>query len=145
MRLIALQRLAVTGIVLCALTAIAAEKHDHDKGHDDEVKLTTEAVKKYAARDEPVRRRQLKPTFVAPARVSFNANAMAHVGSAVKGRVAELKGQGGDAVKKGDVLLIVESPERGEAQSEFIQKRGAATAAAPLVDSTRSAYERAKE
>jgi cobalt-zinc-cadmium efflux system membrane fusion protein len=147
MKLISLQRLGLAGIVLCALTAVAADKHDHDQGHvhEDEVKLTAEAVKKYAVRAEPVTRQQLKPTFVAPARVAFNANAMAHVGSAVKGRVAELKVQVGDEVKKGDVLLVVESPELGEAQSDFIQKRGAATAAAPLVESARSAYARARE
>jgi cobalt-zinc-cadmium efflux system membrane fusion protein len=183
-------RLGGTALVLCALTAVAAEKHGHDHdhdhdtpktaakpatggnvddghrhppaaggttepekdnhahgedAHDDEVKLAAEAVTKYAIRVEPVTRRSLTATFVAPARVSFNANAMAHVGSAVKGRVAELKVQVGDEVKRDDVLLVVESPELGEAQSDFVQKRGAATAAAPVVESAKSGYERAKE
>jgi cobalt-zinc-cadmium efflux system membrane fusion protein len=63
----------------------------------------------------------------------------------VKGRVVELTAKVGDEVKRGDVLLVVESPELGEAQSDFIQKRAAATAAAPIVESAKSAFERAKE
>lgn len=148
MRLIPRHLFVVTTcFVLYTLAAVAADKHDHDhdQGHVDEVKLTAEAVKKYAVRVEPAIRRQLKPTFVTAARVSFNANAMAHVGSAVKGRVAELKVQVGDEVKTDDVLLVVESPELGEAQSDFIQKRGVATAVAPVVESAKSAYERARE
>lgn len=144
-------------LALSVATARAADKHDHDHEahpsatqpahdeHHDEVKLTPEAVKKYGIRVEPVARRPLKPTFVAPARVAFNANAIAHVGSAVKGRVSELKVNVGDEVKKDDVLLVVESPELGEAQSDFLQKRAAASAAAPVVESTQSAYDRAKE
>lgn len=157
----------VVVVALCFLTATAADRHgdhrDHDQAepsttadtgqkaaehpndeHHDEVKLTAEAVKKNDVRIEPVRRRSLRPTFVAPARVSFNANAMAHVGSAVKGRVAELQAQVGDEVKKHDVLLVVESPELGEAQADFIQKREAVNAAVPLVESSKSAYERGK-
>jgi len=142
--------ISAAALLLGALTSAADDEHEHGHAHTadahhDEVKLTAEAVKKYAVRAEPVTRRHLKPTFTAPARVAFNANATAHVGSAVKGRVAELKVQVGDEVKKGDVLMVVESPELGEAQSEFIQKRGAATAAAPAVESAGSAYERARE
>ena len=77
--------------------------------------------------------------------MAFNANAMAHVGSAVKGAWPELNAQVGDEVKKGDVLLVVESPELGEAQSDLLQKRAAADAAGPAVESARSAYERGKQ
>ena len=49
-----------------------AERHEHGHGeqahHDDEVKLTAEAIKRHGLRVEPLTRRQLKPTFVAPAR-----------------------------------------------------------------------------
>jgi cobalt-zinc-cadmium efflux system membrane fusion protein len=109
------------------------------------VKLTPDAIQKNRIRVEPVRRRQLRPSFVVPARVSFNADAVAHVGSAVKGRITDLKVKVGDAVKTGDALVVVESPELGEAQLDFIQKRAAAAAAAPLLDAARSAYERANK
>ncbi|MBL8765382.1 MAG: efflux RND transporter periplasmic adaptor subunit, partial [Phycisphaerae bacterium] len=47
-------------------------------------------------------------------------------------------------VKRGDALLVVESPELGEAQNDFFQKRIAAQSASPAVDLARVAWERAK-
>jgi len=124
----------------------ADQGHDqeHD-GHSDEVKLTPEAVERHHVRVEPVRRRALRPTFTAPARLALNAEAVANVGAAVKGRVAELNAKVGDAVKKGDVLLVVESPELGEAQLDFIQKRAAVGAAELLFEAARTSLERARK
>ncbi len=50
----------------------------------------------------------------------------------------------GDAVKRGDALLIVESPELGEAQADYFQKRIAAQTAAAPVDLAKVAWDRAK-
>jgi cobalt-zinc-cadmium efflux system membrane fusion protein len=125
------------------------DKHDekgHDeKGHVDEVTLTPEAIRRYGIRVEPVTKRVLAPTFVAPARVAFNAEAVAHVGSAVRGRAVELKAKVGQTVKAGDELLIIESPELGEAQSDFLQKQTAAAVAATAVEPAKQAFERAKK
>jgi len=114
------------------------------KKHADEVKLTPEAMSKYDIKVAPVTKQVLTPTFVAPARVAFNAEAIAHVGAAVRGRAIEIKARVGDVVKKGDELLIVESPELGQAQSDFIQKRTAVAVAQAGVDPTKNAYARAK-
>jgi cobalt-zinc-cadmium efflux system membrane fusion protein len=51
----------------------------------------------------------------------------------------------GDAVKKDDVLVVLESLELGEAQLDFIQRRTATAAAGPVLESTRSAFERANK
>jgi cobalt-zinc-cadmium efflux system membrane fusion protein len=118
--------------------------HEHD-GHTDEVKLTPEAVERHRIRVEPARKRALRPTFSAPARLALSAEAVAHVGSAVKGRVAELKAKVGDTVKRGDVLLVVESPELGEAQLDFVQRRAAVGAAELLFEAARTSLERAKK
>mgnify|MGYP000853132127 FL=1 len=109
--------------------------HDHGsesggaEGHADEVKLTAEAIERYGVKVQPAQLWALKPTFVAPARVGFNTEAMAHVGSPLRGRAVELKVRLGDTVKRGDALLVVESPELGEAQNDFFQKRIAAQSA----------------
>ena len=121
--------------------------HDHSGGaeaHTDEVKLTTEAVERYGVKVQSAQLWALKPTFTAPARVAFNTEAMAHVGSPLRGRAVEIKVRLGDAVKRGDTLLLVESPELGEAQNDYFQKRIAAQTAAPAVDLAKVAWERAK-
>lgn len=124
--------------------------HDHGsesggaEGHADEVKLTAEAIERYGVKVQPAQLWALKPTFVAPARVGFNTEAMAHVGSPLRGRAVELKVRLGDTVKRGDALLVVESPELGEAQNDFFQKRIVAQSASPAVDLAKVAWERAK-
>lgn len=103
------------------------------------------AVKAFGVKLEPAAVRTLVPSFSAPARVAYNTERMAHIGSAVVGRVAALPVRQGDAVKEGDTLLVVDSPELGEAQSDYVQKRTMAQAAAPIVDFARNAAERAKK
>jgi len=118
--------------------------HDHGgEEHSDEVTLVPEAIERYGIKVEQASLYKLKPTFLAPARVSFNAEAMAHVGSPLPGRVVELRAKLGDIVSKGDVLLVVESPELGEAQSDFLQKRILAQTSVAGVDLAKNALERA--
>lgn len=126
--------------------------HDHGKGghsegeaaHADEVKLTADAVELYGIKIESAQMWALRPTIVTPARVGFNAEAMAHVGSLLRGRVVEIKVRLGQDVKKGDELCIIESPELGEAQTDLLQKRVAKDSAGPVVDLAKASWDRAK-
>jgi cobalt-zinc-cadmium efflux system membrane fusion protein len=122
--------------------------HNHGKGgeeaHADEVKLTADAVERYGIKIEAAQMWALRPTIVTPARVGFNAEAMAHVGSPLRGRVVEIKVRLGQAVKKGDELCIIESPELGEAQADLLQKRVAKDSAGPVVDLAKASWDRAK-
>lgn len=90
-------------------------------------------------------RHPVTPSFTAPARVSFNTEAMAQVGSPVAGRVAEITARRGDVVKKGDVLLVIDSPELGDAQSDFHQKRTAVEIAGPSLELATVAYDQARK
>lgn len=119
----------------------AADKAD---AHHDRVTLDADAVAKYGIQVEPVNRQTLTPTIVAPARVSYDLEAMAHVGAVLRGRVVELKARKGDAVKRGQALIVVESPELGEAQSDYLQKQTGLAVAGPAVEFAKSAYDRAK-
>lgn len=141
-------RLRIQILIVClawAGVARAQDAHNHADAHADEVKLTPEAIKSHAIVIEPVKRQVLTPTFTAPARVAFNTDAMAHVGSALRGRIIELKAKVGDKVNKGDALMVVQSPELAEAQSEFLLKRIEAEVAGLANDPARNAYERAKQ
>lgn len=143
--------LAASGLPACrdkddkasSKPAEPAQAKDHPGEHADEVKLTPDAIERYGIKIEPAALRKLTPTFLAPARVAFNAEAMAHVGSPLPGRIADLRVRLGDTVKKGDVLLVVESPSLGESQSEFLQKRINAQTAVSAVDLAKNGLDRA--
>jgi membrane fusion protein, heavy metal efflux system len=109
-----------------------------------EVRLTAESIAINGIRVEKVAKHELQSMFRVPGHVAFNKESMAHVGSPVKGRVAELGAKPGEEVRKGAVLLVIESPELGEAQSEYLQKRSAAQTVVPAVELAKSAYERGK-
>jgi multidrug efflux pump subunit AcrA (membrane-fusion protein) len=140
----------------------AADGHDHggeaaateaghageaaitEAGHADEVVLTSEAIRQNGIRMEPVRKHPMAENYTVPGRVSYNTEAMAHVGTPVQGRVAELNAKLGDAVNKGDVLLIIDSPALGETQSAYLQKRAEVDVARSALEVSRAAAERAK-
>jgi cobalt-zinc-cadmium efflux system membrane fusion protein len=121
-----------------------AADHEHAEEHTDEVKLTDAAIERYGVRVETASKRVLQPTITCPARVAFNAESMAHVGSPLRGRAVEIKARLGDEVKKDQGLVTIESPELGEAQSDFLQKRTAAQSAGPQAELARAAWDRAK-
>lgn len=139
------------GAVAKAHTDGDGHDHGHDQGHDesgkehaDEVKLTADAIERYGVKVESAQKWLLKPTIITPGRVGFNTEAMAHVGSPLRGRVVEIKVRLGQAVKKGDELCVIESTELGEAQGDLLQKRVAKESAGPAVDLAKASWDRAK-
>lgn len=115
-----------------------------EEGHADEVRFSPEAFQQAGIRVEPAKKQALVDTINAPARVAFNAEAIAHVGSPLSGRVSDIKVRVGDWVNKGDPLLVVQSPDLGEAQSDFLLRRMAVDTATPVVDLAKAVYDRAK-
>ena len=108
------------------------------------IQLSPEAMQRHQVHVESVARQQLSPTLVAQAHVAFNMDVHAHVGSMVKGRAIEIKAQVGDVVAKGAELIVVESPELGEAQYDYLQRRIAVPVATAAVEPAKYALERAK-
>ncbi len=113
-------------------------------GHVDEVQLTPEALEQNGIQVLPVERHTLAETLVVPGRVSFNLEAMAHIGTPVEGRVAEIRAKLGDEVQKGDVLFIIDSPALGEAQSDYLQKCSQVRVAESALEVAQTAAERAR-
>lgn len=109
------------------------------------VTLTPDSMKRYGVAIGKSQKKKLVSHIQVPAQLSFDAEAMAVVGCPVQGRVAAMKANVGDFVKKDDILLLVESPELGEAQSDYLQKSTGLAAAAAVVEPARSSYERAKK
>lgn len=124
------------------------EGHESDEeaeeGHADEVTLAPEIIEKNGIKIEPARRQLLSGTYTVPARISYNTEQMAHIGTPVEGRVSEIKARLGDLVNKGDTLLVIDSPALGEAQSDFLQKRMQVQVAQSALEVAQTAAERAK-
>ena len=113
--------------------------------HADEVRVTAEAMERFGIKVASVEARALSAVVTAPARVGFNTEAMAHVGSLVSGRVAEIKVRLGEVVNKGDVLLVVDSPELGQLQGDYLSALSGVEAATPAVELAQSSYGRTQK
>jgi cobalt-zinc-cadmium efflux system membrane fusion protein len=111
---------------------------------DSRVDMPPEVLERHGVRVEHAEEHVLVPTLRVPAQVAFNSEGMAHVGIPVRGRVTEIRVRLGDEVAVGQSLLVVESPELGEAESEFVLRHVAALGAAPAVELARAAHERAR-
>lgn len=128
----------------------AAEEEGHNhaaeggEGHMDEAVLTPEAIQQNGIRVEPALKHALGQVLTVPGRISYNMEQMAHVGTPVQGRVAEVRVKLGDPVKKDDTLVIIDSPALGEAQSDFLQKRTLVEVASANMEVAQTAAERAK-
>ena len=121
------------------------DDHEHEsEEHGDEVTLTSEAIAAEGLVVEPAAQRVLQPSARFPARIAFNAERMAHVGSPVRGRVVEVLAKLGADVEQGEALLVIDSPDLGEAQSDYLQRESALATAVPAVALARNAFERGK-
>ncbi len=120
------------------------DDHNHDD-HQDEIRLTPQAIERWNITLAQAKVQPLTETFTVPARVSYNLEAIAHVGSLTSGRVSAIHARTGDQVKQGDVLLEISSPELGQAQSDFLQKRAAITAAESSLRIATTLHDNAKK
>ncbi|MBC7896853.1 MAG: efflux RND transporter periplasmic adaptor subunit [Cytophagaceae bacterium] len=112
---------------------------------EDDVALSDEVLARYGITVEAARELALTPRVPAPGHLAFPQSAVARVGSAVEGRVVELMVRSGASVARGDSLLVIESPELGEAQSEYLQRRTMAQTAGPALELAKRSLQRAQE
>jgi len=98
----------------------SAEEQTHD---DSALDITTEALEQMGLEFISVGVQSISKTVTATGRVSANANKVAIVGPIVSGRVSKIHVNQGAFVKKGDLLVELESVELGQAKSEFFSAR----------------------
>lgn len=138
---------ALAGMFLIARTSSAGDEHDHGghdhggHGHSDVVTLTPEGVRASGIVVERASKRALSAVARVPARIDYNREAMAHVGTPLRGRIREVAVRLGDEVKVGDRLLVIDSPELGEAQVAYLRERAAVDAARATATLTRTQFE----
>ena len=136
------------------LSGFAAGEHDHsghdhaahgEEGHVDEVTILPDAMRAFGITMEAAMRRPLVDVVTVPARVAYNAEAVAHVRSALRGRVVELPVRQGDIVSAGDVIAVIEAPELADVASDLLQKAAVVEAAKSALDVATQSLKRAEE
>ncbi len=123
--------------------APAPVKADPGPRADGLVVIPADSPKLRQIRTEEVRAERV-PTeeFTAPAKLEFNPNRISRVVLPAPGRVAEVFVSFGDAVKQGDPLLMLESPEADLAAAEYSRAELALTAARAELAKAQADYER---
>ncbi len=87
----------------------------------DTIKLTSaEVAARIGIATATAQTRPIAEAVSGNAEISFVSHDYAHVTSRVSGRVAEVPADEGESVKKGDVLVVVDSAEVGTAKAQYL-------------------------
>jgi cobalt-zinc-cadmium efflux system membrane fusion protein len=98
----------------------AKRGEDKQEGHENEVRLSPEAMRSTELEFAEAARRPLVSGLSATARISLAQKGQSHISPRVSGRVASIEVRLGDRVKRGQVLAYVESPELGRARADYL-------------------------
>lgn len=101
------------------------------------ITLSPESQEKAEIMIEEVVSRPLKQELQFPGTIQTNEDRLAHVGSRIPGRLIKIMVGLGDRVEKGKKLALIDSPELGRAQSEYLTAKAKSLVA-------EKAFERAK-
>lgn len=128
-----------TQTVDAASQAAAASRPGHIVLSPDSLKLKQLRVETVATADVPVNE------VVAPGKIEVNPNRVAHVVLPLAGRVVSVLVKLGDAVKQGDPLLWMVSPDAAAAVSGYLQAQAAITQARSGVLKAQADLDRARD
>ena len=117
--------------------AVSTEPTTKSEDRTEQITLTPESQKLAEIVVEETGYRALKRTMQFPGTIQTNENRLAHVGPRIAGRIIEVAAGLGNRVEPGEKLAVIDSPDLGRAQSEFL------TARAKFMVSEK-AYERAR-
>jgi len=82
---------------------------------------------------------------VSPGKIEVNPNRVSHVTLPVTGRVTSVAVKLGDAVKRGEPLLTIESPDADAAESAYRQAQAALTQAKANLNKAQADYDRSSD
>lgn len=115
------------------------EPHDdHTQAKPGQIELKPEAAARMGIKTTPIRVQSLPLIIETTAVLSYNTDRQAHVRVPVVGRVTAVRKTVGDRVRRGEVLAVLESPDLGQAQSDYLE----AQARLDLARQTREREER---
>ena len=103
----------LSALLVCALAGCAKKEEEKpaEKHEENTVTLTKENLEHVEIKTEPVALGSIETSLKAAGRVTENQNKTARVNSTLEGRLLKVNVDLNDAVKAGDVLGLVQTPE----------------------------------
>lgn len=105
------------------------ETAHHEPAHENEIRLTAEALERAGIRLATAERRALTGGAAIPAEVQFEPSSTAHVGPLVPGRIIQVSVALGARVRRGQLLGVVASSDVSAARARLDQARARLSAA----------------
>ena len=100
------------------------EKELSEEAHEEGVvELTPEMLQRVEIKTAMVQKRTLAPELETTGQVDFDHDRLAHVTPRIPGRVHEVHATLGDQVKTGQVLVVIDSIELGQAKAVYLQAK----------------------
>lgn len=106
-----------------------AETHQDEEDHAEEaheegvVELSPQMLARVEITTATVEQRTLAPELETTGQVDFEQDLLAHVTPRIPGRVHEVHATLGDQVEKGQVLVVIDSIELGQAKVTYLQAK----------------------
>lgn len=102
----------------------AGEADEHQReARPDRIELSADQIRRLGLQTARVQGGRANNLIRVPASLTFNQDRVSRVGPLVPGRVREVVADLGDRVEKGDPLVILTSPELGDAKARYLGKR----------------------
>ena len=106
-----------------------SETHQNEEDHAEEaheegvVELSPQMLARVEITTATVEERMLAPELETTGQVDFEQDLLAHVTPRIPGRVHEVHATLGDQVEKGQVLVVIDSIELGQAKVTYLQAK----------------------
>jgi cobalt-zinc-cadmium efflux system membrane fusion protein len=101
----------------------AGEAPEEDEHEHEELHLTPEKQKEWGIETRRASEINTSLMISLPGVLALNKNKTAYISSFAKGKVSSLRADLGLTVRRGQVLLVINSPEFAQAQAAFLQAR----------------------
>lgn len=118
-------------------TAAASQQEDKKNHERQELRLSPEKQKEWGIETAEVSGINISSLTALPGVLTLNLNATAHISSFVEGKVVSISADLGNEVRRGQLLLTINSPQFAKAQTDFLRARAE-------FNLSRKEYDRAK-
>jgi membrane fusion protein, heavy metal efflux system len=111
-------------------------------GHADLVQLTPEQLRAYGVETSIAKGGEIDIVLALPGEIAVNADTTGHVLPKLSGVVQKVTKNIGDQVKKGELMVVIESRELAAAKSEYLSARERVNAAQGVADREKALFDK---